>query len=72
MRMMINGMMMLKMIDNDGDINDGGGPTTARPPELHCLRQWQWRWRLCFGSVWGCFQAKSVFGSKVSSSWFEP
>ncbi|KAF5796622.1 hypothetical protein HanXRQr2_Chr08g0353811 [Helianthus annuus] len=53
MRMMITGMIMLKMIDNDDDIDDGGGPTAARPPEPHRLRQWQWWWRLCFGSVWG-------------------
>ncbi|MFS8021907.1 hypothetical protein Hanom_Chr16g01433011 [Helianthus anomalus] len=60
MRMMITGMMMLKMIDNDGDIDDGGGQTAARPPEPHRLRQW--RWRLCFGSVWGCFSSKISLG----------
>ncbi|KAJ0482069.1 hypothetical protein HanIR_Chr13g0649781 [Helianthus annuus] len=47
MRVMITGMMMLKMIDNDGDIDYGGGQTAARPPEPHRLRQW--RWRLGFG-----------------------
>ncbi|KAM0045922.1 hypothetical protein Hdeb2414_s0009g00309641 [Helianthus debilis subsp. tardiflorus] len=62
MRMMITGMMMLKIIDNDGDIDDSGGQTAARPPEPHRLRQWRVAVEVMFRVSLGCFSSKISLG----------